>query len=154
MGKFFKREEGIGATEGIVAVVILMVFTTLVVSMIYNIYISSNFIKRNSKATDFIVTLFENVEKLQYSDIGFDNSIFKDNLNQLLGEEGTIEEEDGIYYYKCIKGGYTISLYVERYIPKEDQNNLDVVKIITAKVQYKLGTKNKTLEMSKLKTID
>ena len=134
-----KQNKGIGLSDAIIAVVILMIFTGVIVSVSYNIYIQSNFIKRNEQATNYIVEVFEHAQGLIYEDVDttelveYINSKY-DNANAISGKYTEGAE---------ISEGYTIFINVQDKYP-------EYIKQIDITVAYKLGGKNKAVNMSTL----
>ena len=64
-----KDSNGFGLSDTIVAIVIMMLFTALIVSISYNIYLQSTFVKRNDSATNYIVELFEYANTLPIQNV-------------------------------------------------------------------------------------
>lgn len=126
----FKQDKGITLADGVIAIAIFVIFTTLVISVSYNIYLQSNFVKRNSNATNYIVSLFEYAGTLNFDDVT------SENLNEYISN-------------KNIAKGYNFNINVIK-VPEEAE--YDFIKKIDATVTYKLGGKTKTLNMSTLIT--
>lgn len=129
-----KNQKGIAATDGIIAVLIIMLFSSIIMVISYNIYLTSAFIKRNSQSTEYIVKIFEESEKLYYDDVTTQSlTAYKESLN--------------------ISSGYNISIIVEKYEDEETpEQEEDVLKIITIEITYKVANKEKEVKMTKLKT--
>ena len=82
-----KQNKGIGLADAIIAVVILMIFTGVIVSVSYNIYIQSHFIRRNEQATNYIVELFEHAQGLIFEDPDSDNDLNSEKLVQYINDK-------------------------------------------------------------------
>lgn len=140
-----KQNKGIGLADALIAVAILMIFTGIIVSVSYNIYLQSNFIKRNNQSTGYIVEIFEYAQGLLYDDVTSDNLVKYindkyDNVNAI--SERYTEEIEEI-------SGYKIFINVEdKYSNEEDKEGY--IKQIDITVMYKLGKKIKTVDMSTL----
>ena len=68
----FKKEDGFTLTDGVVAVIIITLFSGIIMSISYNIYLQSNFIKRNDTATNYIVDLFEYAKSIEdFEDVNY-----------------------------------------------------------------------------------
>lgn len=134
-----RQNKGIGAADAIIAVVILLIFTGIIISISYNIYIQSNFIKRNEQATNYIVELFEYAQGVIYEDLN--SQIMIDYVNNKYENVKAIE---GDYAEGTEKqAAYTIFINVtDKYT--------DYIKQIDITVMYKLGNKNKTVNMKTL----
>lgn len=118
-----KQNKGITLADTIIAITIFIIFTALVITISYNIYLQSNFIKRNSTATNYIVDLFEYAQGLNFDDVTGDNlKSYVDNKN-----------------YK----GYEIEISVT-------EKKEGYIKQIDVTVTYKLGNKENSVSMSTL----
>ncbi len=134
-----RQNKGIGLADAIIAVVILMVFTGIIVSISYNIYIGSNFIKRNEQATNYIVELFEYAQGLVYENL--DSQVMIDYINNKYENAKAIQGE---YIEGAEKqAAYTIFINVTDEYP-------NYIKKIDITVMYKLGKKSKTVNMQTL----
>lgn len=118
-----KQNKGITLADTIIAITIFIIFTALVITISYNIYLQSNFIKRNSTATNYIVDLFEYAQGLNFDDVTGDNlKSYVDSKN-----------------YK----GYTITI-------NDTEIKEGYIKQIDVTVTYKLGNKENSVSMSTL----
>lgn len=134
-----RQNKGIGAADAIIAVVILMIFTGIIISISYNIYVQSNFIKRNEQATNYIVEILEYAQGLVYEDLN--SQIVIDYINNKYENVKAIEGE---YIEGTVRqASYTIFINVTDKYP-------DYIKQIDITVMYKLGNKNKTVNMKTL----
>lgn len=134
-----KQNKGIGMTDAIIAVVILVIFTGIIVSISYNIYIQSNFIKRNEQATSYNVEVIEYAQACSYKDV--DTQVLidyisnkYDNVNVLEGEYNQGEPD-----YE----GYTIFINVTDEYP-------NYAKQLNITTLYKLGNKYRNVNMKTL----
>lgn len=134
-----RQKKGIGLADAIIAVVILMIFTGIIVSISYNIYMGSNFIKRNEQATNYIVELFEYAQGLVYENL--DSQVMIDYINNKYENAKAIQGE---YIEGAEKqAAYTIFINVTDEYP-------NYIKKIDITVMYKLGKKSKTVNMQTL----
>lgn len=134
-----RQNKGIGLADAIIAVVILMIFTGIIVSISYNIYMGSNFIKRNEQATNYIVELFEYAQGLVYENL--DSQVMIDYINNKYENAKAIQGE---YIEGAEKqAAYTIFVNVTDKYP-------NYIKKIDITVMYKLGKKSKTVNMQTL----
>lgn len=134
-----KQNKGIGLSDAIIAVVILMIFTGVIVSVAYNIYIQSHFIKRNEQATNYIVESFEYAQGILYEELN------ATKLVQYINDKYDIAEAISGKYTEGteISQGYTIFINVQDKYP-------GYIKKVEITVAYKLGGKNRTVNMSTL----
>lgn len=142
-----KGNSGIGLTDAIIAISIFVIFSAVIISISYNIYIQSNFVKRNNTATNYIVNLFEYAKAQNIEEVN----------NNLLSEYATVNFGDNINItniepeQNSINYGYTIFILVNDMhndnLVEYDEN---IVKQISITVYYKLGGKVKNTSMSTL----
>lgn len=145
---------------GLIAVLIIALFTGIIATIIYNIYLSNASIKRMGTATKYITNIFENMDKEYYENItvnGLENYI---NTNQELfntsNNKINISSNDttevAVNIGNFTKPLYTINMYIEYYNKIQgNENKLDLVKQLNVSVTYKLGNKDQTITMKRLK---
>lgn len=139
-----KSNKGFALADTIIAIFVLVIFSTLVISISYNIYITSNFVKRNGQATNYIVEVFEYAKTLNFDDVSVTNLVTYINAK---GEK--IQAIEGIYSGTADKlDSYTMFISMDEASIAEEQRNY--IKKIDITVMYKLGTKIKTVSMSTL----
>ncbi len=126
-----KQNKGVTLADAIIAITIFMIFTGLIITISYNIYLQSNFVKRNSSATNYIVDLFEYAQVLE----------FKDVTTEKLEEY--INQKEGISTLDNSSKGYKMKISVK-------ENKEGYIKQIDATVSYKIGKKEKSVTMSTL----
>lgn len=134
-----KQNKGIGLSDGIIAVAILIIFTGVIISISYNIYIQSNFIKRNEQATSFIVEIFEYAQGLKYEDV---------NESELINYINSRYDIAKATYGKYSEGANNLASYTIFVNIEEEYESY--IKELDITVMYKLGNKNKTLNMKTL----
>lgn len=157
-----KNNNGIVLSDAIIAISIFVIFSAVIISISYNVYLQSNFIKRNNTATNYIVEAFEYAKSLNFKDFsdtdengGIDNEIQSDIINHFsstigLNVFGVLTNEElnsNLNQYK----GYIMQIYVND-IHNENSAEYEenIVKQITITVHYKLGGKIKNVSMSTL----
>lgn len=126
-----RQNKGVTLADAIIAITIFMIFTGLIITISYNIYLQSNFVKRNSSATNYIVDLFEYAQVLE----------FKDVTTEKLEEY--INQKEGISTLDNSSKGYKMKISVK-------ENKEGYIKQIDATVSYKIGKKEKSVTMSTL----
>lgn len=134
-----KQSNGVGLADALIAVVILMVFTGVIISVSYNIYLQSNFIKRNEQATNYIIEIFEYAQGLVFEDVNsqvmvnYINNKYE-NTKAIIGEysDGTQKQ-----------AAYTIFI-------NTTENYPGYIKELNVTVKYNLGKKTKTVNMKTL----
>lgn len=156
MKKFLKKQNGFAATDGIMAILIISLFTGIIATILYNIYISNVSLKRMSTATLYIVDMFEYVDKIDYTDLDLDN-----NTNEITEEysylelaqnTGTPEDENLERMWKMEgepEKGYSVTLILDKYKPNNEAQ--DLVRQLTMTVNYKVGNRNQEITMTRIK---
>lgn len=159
--KNLKKSNGFAATDALIAVLIISLFTGIIATIIYNIYLSNASIKRMGTATGYITSIFENVDKEFYEDItiaGLETyiinnqelfSISDNQINIYSNNSEEITKNIG----KTDNPLYKIDMAIEYYNKTEgNEEKLDLVKQITVTVTYKLGNKEQEISMKRLKS--
>lgn len=148
MNKFLKNQKGVTGADAILAVAIAVLFAGIIVTLAYNIYITTNSLKRSSQALSYITSTFEYVATQYYDDVTEDNiekyinGKEEEDITAL--DEGKLSTVDTTTPYKA---QVTVTNYNET-----DENKLDLVKEITMSVTYKLGEKEQKIEMKTAKS--
>jgi len=148
--KGIKKQEGFVVSDAILAILILIMFTGIITSLIYNIVVTSKKIKINSEQLACITDVFNYAEKLAYDEVTAEKLISyvneKSGNNNLLTAGSDIAE---------LTTPYKMSIKVEKYNETEgNTEKKDLIKIITLKVETKLSKKNYTTEMKMLKKVN
>ena len=141
------NNKGIGLTDAVIAIAIFMIFSGAIIGISYNIYLQSNFIKRNETATNYIVEVFEYAKGMDISNVNASTlSTYvqgKYNNITVLFEN---EPEDS-----AIGRGYT--MYISVRDAHEENPSLykeNFVKEINIKVYYRIAGKVKSVSMNTL----
>lgn len=161
ISKFFKSDKGFAASDTLIALLIITLFVGLISTISYNIYIANSSIKRMSKANSYIIDVFEYIDKSYYNDINVQNlaNYFNANvtkfdiINGNLGNEVIISSNDFAQILgNTNKPPYKIEITIDYYNKLEgNTDKFDLVKEITAKVTYQLGSRNQIIEMKTTK---
>jgi len=147
MIKKLKDNKGIVVADALVAFLIIAIFTGLIITLTYNIYISANFTKRNSAAVNYGVNIIEYIEKTDYSNITEENLIkyVNENLDEKVSAEIAKNQSNLTTPYKVI-------LEVQKYNETEgNEEKQDLIKTIRVKVKYNLGDSEKEVNFEKIK---
>lgn len=134
-----KQNKGIGLSDAIIAIGIFIIFTGFIISVSYNIYLQSNFIKRNEQATNYIIEIFEYAQGLLYEDVNAETIV-----GYINNKSENVKAIDGEYVDGVEKQeAYTIFIDITDVKP-------DYIKQINITVMYELGGKVKTVNMKTL----
>lgn len=124
----FKNNKGISMTDIVIAVIILTMFASIIVSYYYKIVYYNNSIKMNAKAVSYAITIAEDIDKILYEDVETD--LLKDKYKL----EDKFEAEVIVKKYKDIN-------------PSVE----DIIKIVTITINYEFIDENKIYKIEKIK---
>lgn len=140
MKRFLKSNKGITGADAVLGVALAILFSGIIATLSYNIYVTSNSLKRSSKALEYITSTFEYVATQYYDNVTEDN--IKDYINNELDRNISIADSTtGTAKYAA-----TVSVEIK------PDNTIDLVKEITMSVTYKLGDKDQTIEIKTAKS--
>ena len=143
--RFLKDSKGFTGVDLTIAIFIIMLFVSVFVAIFYNLYISSSTTKRNEVALGYAVDVFEQIEKMEYSDVTEENIVTYINTltdNKVSGKR--IDDNDTV-----LDTPYRIEIKVDR-----ENRTLDVLKAITLNVKYNIGrNKENTITLNRIKTL-
>lgn len=142
-----KDNKGFAASDALIAVLIIALFTGIIATLIYNIYLSNTSLKRMSKANGYIVDVFEYIDKTYYGEVNQEDLIkyFNDKYNT---EAQAVSNNE-----QSVNTPYKVIINVEKYNELEgNSDKLDLVKQITMQVNYKLGSRDQKIKMKKIKS--
>ena len=148
MKKILKENKGLAASDGLIAVLIIALFTGIIATLLYNIYISNTSLKRMSTANLYLIDVLEYVDRVYYDDVTANN--LTDYFNNKFKTDNQVRavtaENEGNTPYKVI-------INVQKYNETEgNTDKLDLVKQITVKVNYKVGNREQKIEVSRIKS--
>ncbi|MCI9287448.1 MAG: hypothetical protein HFJ57_05745 [Clostridia bacterium] len=115
-------QRGVTSADVIVAVIIIMLFVSVITTGFYNYYKSVQSKNRITIATNIIVDVIENVEMLKYDEVTKENI---DNIVKNFESDGTISKS------------YTVTTDLQNYNETEgNTDKKDLIKILKVKVTY------------------
>lgn len=143
----FKQNNGFAASDALIAIIIITIFTGLISTISYNIYLSNASLKRMSKANNYIIDVFEYVDKMYYEDVS------EENLTKYINEKYKNEEVQAVNSEETeVQAPFKLVIQVQNYNEMTgNEGKLDLVKEITATVKYKLGNRDQIITMKKSK---
>lgn len=141
MKRFLKSNKGITGADAVLGVALAILFSGIIATLSYNIYVTSSSLKRSSKALEYITSTFEYVATQYYDNVTEDN--IKNYISTKLDRKISINEGTP----------YKAQVSVTNYNQMEgNTDKLDLVKEITMSVTYKLGDKDQTIEIKSAKS--
>jgi len=138
-----KKDSGIVEMDAIIAMIIVIVFITMLSMVTINIYVSLVSIQKSAVCTDYAVKIFENAELLPYNDARVKAGTYTKDYGQ------TQDEILGIK----IDTNYKVELSITDYnkLPGNESKE-DLIKILDLKVSYKENDNlEKNIEIKTLK---
>lgn len=152
----FKGNKGFAASDALIAISIIALFSGLIASISYNIYLANSNIKRMSMANSYISEVFEYANKIYYEDVTEENLTEYFN-NKYYYSEGKVPKQRAEAKIKetpdeKLNTPFKINLDITNY--NETQGNtdkLDLVKQIKMTVDYNIGNKQQKIEMTTIK---
>lgn len=151
-----KAQNGFAASDALIAILIIALFSGLIATISYNIFLSNSSIKRMSMATEYIVDLFEYIDKSYYDDVTKDNLVKYFNGKYYYKEDGVTPKEDAKVKLKeqneNIDTPFKAEINIVKYNETEgNTDKLDIVQEITMTVTYNLANKEQKVEMTTTK---
>ena len=133
-----QNEKGYSAADLSIAIIILILFVSLITTVYYNYYMSVAAKNRQAAATNAVIDVMEQIEKMPYETVDTQSA------------QAKIQE---LYEQNKIAKGYTVTALVEKYneMPANTQKE-DLIKTVKVTVQYTVSDKTQTIEMSHLIT--
>ena len=127
----FKSKKGLAGIDMVIAVIAVIIFSTLIVSLIYYNAMENVKVTKETLAMIYITEVFENVGIADYYEIT------QDNISNLIPEN--------VY-----NSGYEVDVSVEK--PNiENAEEQDVIKKVNLALTYEVGSKTYTCSMERLK---
>lgn len=132
-----KKNNGFVAIDAVIAILAIMIFSIIIVYMIYNNFMANARIKLQALATIYLTETLENVGIAEYEDItqekindGQVDLVPEGVKNSSYNMEITIEELDGL---------------------NEEQKEDQIIKKVKATISYELVNKNYQCSMERIK---
>lgn len=121
-----KSNKGVTGIDIVVAVIIIVVFTGIVSTLMYNSYLIGLEILKSANASAYATIILEKVDEKAFEDV-------TDNFVDTLISNNELE----------LDSSYTVEFV------KQDVN--EIIKKVDLNINYTVGNSNKTLSISKLK---
>ena len=153
--KNLKKSNGFAASDALIAILIITLFTGIIASLLYNIYLSNASLKRMSKANGYIVDVFEYVDKIYYDEVTEDSLILYFNNKYYSNEDAEVvaEKDEDTLVEKYGDTPFKAIIDIQKYNETEGNlDKLDLVKEITMTVKYKLGNKEQEITVKRIKS--
>ena len=137
-----KKDNGVVEMDAIIAMIILIVFITMVAMATINIYASLVSIQKAAVCTDYAVKIFETAELLPYEDERLAHGTYTKDYGQ------TANQVLGV----TIDTNYKIELIITDYNKMAgNEGKDDLIKILEARVSYMENDLEKNISIKTLK---
>ena len=133
-----KDNKGVTGVDVAVAIVVKIVFLSIITAMFYNVSTSSKNVSRKAEATHIAVDVIEKMKQAEFGDLEVTGE-----TRQKLSETSIPTLTD-----------YTVANPYDVEITVEDYKDGNAVKIITAYVTYKVNKKDEEVKIQTLKKSD
>lgn len=139
-----RNSKGVTGVDLSVALVIMVVFIGLIATLVYNFGISSKDVNRTAVATNIAISKIEELKREDYDNLQGTTTEYKDEN----GENKT-------------NAPYKVTTEITRYVDSDYASNLsteeknslqDVIKIVKVAVEYKVGKKSESIDISSVIT--
>lgn len=156
MHKKINSQKGITGVDITISIFIIVIFSSLIATIFYNISIANTSKKRNATASIYITEVLEEVGKMNYDDVT--TELLKSHITEKYSNSSDIYIEDYNGNYEV--NGYTITMEVTNYnetygeengVSYDNRGKEDVIKIVKVKVEYKVGKNVDFIEISRIK---
>lgn len=138
MKKIELNNKGFTTADVVIAVIILVLFVSIITTSFYNYYISTQSKNRRTIATNAIIDVIEKIETMNYDDVN------RETVNKVIDsyvQDGTIQT------------GYTITADLQKYNETAgNEDKKDLIKILSVKAQYTINDKQENIEIKTLIT--
>ena len=126
-----RKNNGFVGIDMTIAVMAIIIFSGLIIFLMYNNFLENVKIKREALATIYLTETMENIGIESYDNINIDN---KENLISA----------------NAIENGYDIQLTISDFY-EDDTTKEDIIKKVVATISYKIGNKNYQHSMERVK---
>ena len=138
MKKYIKRENGFTSVDAVIAMMIVVIFVTIMSSGMYSVYISQTEAKRTAVALNYAVDIFEKIGEMDYSEVSGD-TVLKDMSNITVTDVTSTSQGA-----KGNIGNSKVNLQVSE--------QFDDIKLVTLKIDYQITPKRtENIELQRLK---
>lgn len=137
---FIREEKGITGIDIAISIIVITIFIAMISNLIVNINLNSKDTERKTIAISYAIQEIEKIKSQGYLDSYENKGIETEDIIQ----ENDINDNDGNftgYHKKILIKDYTL-------IQNDNTKQKNLVKEITVEISYKLGNKDKTVNLS------
>lgn len=153
-----QQNRGFTGIDLTIAVIVIMLFVSLITTLFYNIYLGSASTKRSTIASGYMIDVSEAIQQMAYDEVIEDTAVSgEDTLLKHLQEKcnsGDLEIRRGqITESTQTNKPYTLGVHIYNYNQTAgNTDKLDLVKHVVLTIKYKVGKKVEIKQTENLKT--
>ena len=140
------NSKGITATDAIIAIFLISLFTGIIATLSYNIYVSSTFTNRSVQANQYVIDFFEYVDRMNFEEATTENLV--KYINDKNDSKISAKELSNA---NNLTTPYKMEINVELY---PEDRKMDLVKIVSISLSYKIANKEQKIEIQRVKAKD
>lgn len=159
-----KEEKGFTGIDLTIAIIIIMLFVSLITAIFMNVYYSAANVKRSEVASSYAIAMFEEIERLSYDEVISDTEVAGEDVFLNLLQKKLDDLENGTRRVTLIRRNgnentipsnfntpYLAKIKVEKYQETRENIGYDIIKTITLEISYPVGGNIQKVEMDRLK---
>ena len=140
------NSKGITGTDAIIAIFLISLFTGIIATLSYNIYVSSTFTNRSVQANQYVIDFFEYVDRMEFEVATTENLVkyINDKNDSKISAKQLSDANN-------LTTPYKMEINVELY---PEDRKMDLVKIVSISLSYKIANKEQKIEIQRVKAKD
>lgn len=154
-----KNQKGITGVDIVVSITVITLTIAVVTAIYVNIDLTSKKVTRTAGATRIATNIFEEIEKMTYSD--FKTEIDNNSPTNINGiqrivinrKKGRVYENEKFFNTKIPKG-YLVECSIENAYGTDTEKKYDIVKKIKLLIEYPVGDRTESVELSTVKALE
>lgn len=126
----FRKDTGLAGTDMVIAIIAIIIFSTLILSLIVNNSIENMKVAKETMAMIYITEIFENIGIADY------NTVSEENIDNFVPQE--------------VLKNYKVDVTINNKFDEIEEQQ-DIIKKIKVTLTYNIGNKTYTSSMERLK---
>ena len=126
----FRKDTGLAGTDMVIAIIAIIIFSTLILSLIVNNSIENMKVAKETMAMIYITEIFENIGIADY------NTVSEENIDNFVPQE--------------VLKNYKVDVTINNKFDEIEEQQ-DIIKKISVTLTYNIGNKTYTSSMERLK---
>ena len=139
-----RNNKGYVMTDISIAVIILLILVPTIMGLVYNIGVTKRATETKAEAINIATNTIEAAKGIELEAINT-QSVLENIQTNIYKEKMTISENNGVITTN--KSSYKVSVDVADYADSHNEAQPNVVKTITAKVEFRLGGKTQEITL-------